>query len=113
MRHTHAHTRNRRSHHALAGSNVVVDKESGNPRQPHRLDETTGTYRGKQIVSKNQLKKEARKERAKASEHEHVHGENTNTQIEEREQKKGILGRVGAGKGKAKARSGMGGNAGS
>lgn len=113
MRHTRSHTRNRRSHHALTAASIVTDKESGNLRLPHRLDESTGMYRGKQIVSKKEVKKEEKKKREKAREHEHVHGENTNVVGEERERKSGVLGRVGLGKGKAKARSGMGGNAGS
>ena len=112
MRHTRSHTRNRRSHHALTAASVVTDKESGALRLPHRLDESTGMYRGKQIVSKKEIKKEEKKKKTKAAEHEHLHGENTNKKVEEREQKKGILGRAVMG-GRAKARSGMGGNAGS
>jgi len=51
MRHTRGHTNNRRSHHALKATNIVKDKESGNLRLPHRLDEKTGMYRGKQIFT--------------------------------------------------------------
>src|SRR3989338_10805940 len=51
MRHTRGHTGNRRSHHALSEMNVVKDTESGNLRLPHRVDEVTGMYRGKQIFS--------------------------------------------------------------
>jgi large subunit ribosomal protein L32 len=49
MRHTSSHTKNRRSHHALKNRVIVKDKESGALRLPHRLDETTGMYRGKLI----------------------------------------------------------------
>lgn len=49
MRHTSSHTKNRRSHHALKNRVIVADKESGALRLPHRLDETTGMYRGKLI----------------------------------------------------------------
>lgn len=49
MRHTSSHTKNRRSHHALKNRAIVADKESGALRLPHRLDETTGMYRGKLI----------------------------------------------------------------
>src|SRR5690606_40427975 len=56
MRHTSSHTRNRRSHHALKNQKVVKDKESGALRLPHRLDETTGMYRGK-LVMKPKAKK--------------------------------------------------------
>ncbi len=51
MRHTSSHTKNRRSHHALKNRVIVKDKESGALRLPHRLDETTGMYRGKLIVA--------------------------------------------------------------
>ncbi len=67
MRHTRSHTRNRRSHHALSGVFTVIDKESGALRLPHRLDETTGTYRGKLIVAPK-----VKKERAKAEKYEHA-----------------------------------------
>lgn len=74
MRHTSSHTKNRRSHHALSATKIVKDKESGALRLPHRLDETTGMYRGKLIVPerKKALKKEE-KRRAKheAEKHEH------------------------------------------
>lgn len=50
MRHTRGHTNNRRSHHALVAASVMKDAESGALRLPHRLDETTGMYRGRQIA---------------------------------------------------------------
>lgn len=119
MRHTRSHTRNRRSHHALEGTNIVADKESGALRLPHTLDESTGMYRGKQIVSKKEIKKVEKKQKEKAKEHEHIEGPNTNQtpakhdkKNEDREKKsQGILGRMVTGR--AKARSGMGGQAGS
>jgi large subunit ribosomal protein L32 len=118
MRHTRSHTRNRRSHHALAGTNVVTDKESGALRLPHRLDESTGVYRGKQIVSKKEIKQEEKKKKERVAEHEHA-GPNTSpltekhTKMEEREKKqsKGVFGNLM--KGRSTARSGMGGQAGS
>lgn len=119
MRHTRSHTRNRRSHHALVGTQIVADKESGALRLPHTLDESTGMYRGKQIVSKKEVKKVEKKQKAKSKEHEHIEGTNTNQtpqkhdkKNEDREKKsQGILGRMVTGR--AKARSGMGGQAGS
>ena len=68
MRHTSSHTKNRRSHHALVEGAVFADKESGNLRLPHRLDEKTGMYRGKQIAApvtkEKKNKKEGRGERS-------------------------------------------------
>jgi large subunit ribosomal protein L32 len=111
MRHTSSHTRNRRSHHALTANSIVTDKESGALRLPHRLDETTGMYRGKQILPKKVMKekKEHDKKIEKAKkEHDHDHAEGAKQPVHsEKEKKTGVLGRMT--KGKAKARSGMGG----
>ncbi len=40
----------RRSHDALTKLNIVEDKESGEPRLSHRIDESTGMYNGRQIL---------------------------------------------------------------
>lgn len=46
MRHTRAHTKNRRSHHALkTAANTIT--EAG---QRHRVDMETGMYRGRQVI---------------------------------------------------------------
>jgi hypothetical protein len=53
-----------------------MDKESGKLRLPHRLDETTGMYRGIQIVSKKDMRKAEKKASKKEQhKHEHVHAE--------------------------------------
>ena len=114
MRHTRGHTGNRRSHHALKNMRVVKDKENGNLRLPHRLDEVTGMYRGKQIAPP----KEARAAKGKAKGpsieptgekhlHEQAHAEHANA---EAKSSKGIAGKVATG-GRPKARSGFGGGA--
>ncbi len=72
MRHTRGHTGNRRSHHALKTRVIVADKETGNLRLPHRLDETTGMYKGKQIAEPKKVKA-AKKATTKGTKHEHVH----------------------------------------
>jgi large subunit ribosomal protein L32 len=112
MRHTSSHTRNRRSHHALTAASVMTDKESGALRLPHRLDESTGMYRGKQILPKKEMKakKEHDKKVAKAKkehDHENAVGAKEPIHSEKEEKKTGLIGRMT--KGKAKARSGMGG----
>lgn len=71
MRHTRSHTNNRRSHHALKGKVIVKDKESGALRLPHRLDETTGMYRGKQILPKKEVKAEKKDHDARVEAHKH------------------------------------------
>lgn len=114
MRHTSSHTKNRRSHHALTATSIVVDKESGALRLPHRLDESTGMYRGTQVLPKKEMKSKAehgKKLEKEKREHEHTHAEGAKQPIhsEKEEKKTGMLGRLT--KGRAKARSGMGGGA--
>ena len=39
----------RRSHHAIKSLNIIEDKDSGEPRISHRIDKSTGMYKGRQI----------------------------------------------------------------
>lgn len=103
MRHTSGHTGNRRSHHALKDIHLA-----------HRLDETTGRYRGKQIFSPKIKTKHKSKikgpdtEPAKKHVHEHAHEEHANA---EAKSSKGIFGKVVGATSRPKARSGFGGGA--
>ena len=45
----------RRSHNSLSNINIVLDKDSGEPRLSHKIDKSTGMYRGRQIL-KNKSK---------------------------------------------------------
>lgn len=116
MRHTSSHTKNRRSHHALKNRVIVKDKESGALRLPHRLDETTGMYRGKQILPKKVVVAETKDHKKRLEAHKDLHEDGikapAHSDKEVKPKKTGILGRT-VGQGKAKARSGMGGQAGS
>ncbi len=116
MRHTKGQTGSRRSHHALTATRAVKDKESGNLRLPHHLDETTGMYRGKQIFTPRiKAVKGEKKVRGVSTapvakhEHDHTH-EHANAAAK---RSKGISGKVAFSDGRPKARSGMGGVAGS
>ena len=87
MRHTRGHTGNRRSHHALEAANVIVD-EGGSLRLPHRLDEATGMYRGKQIapakaprVAKAPKLKGVSTEPLAHHDHDHAHEEHENAEL--------------------------------
>ena len=40
----------RRSHNSIKEINIIIDKESGEPRIPHRLDKATGVYKGRQVL---------------------------------------------------------------
>ncbi|KKU55109.1 MAG: hypothetical protein UX77_C0017G0007 [Parcubacteria group bacterium GW2011_GWA1_47_11] len=61
MRHTRSHTKNRRSHHALAKPALSKD-ELGNFHLRHRLSKVSGVYRGRKIIDLTlKLKKRAEK----------------------------------------------------
>ncbi len=112
MRHTRGHTGNRRSHHALSATKTVKDAASGALRLPHRVDETTGIYRGKQIFTpKAKPVKKHTQAHSHTHDHEHAHDhahvEHANADAKS---SKGISGKVATG-GRPKARSGMGGQA--
>ncbi len=115
MRHTSSHTKNRRSHHALRAQSVVKDQESGALRLPHRLDETTGKYRGKLIVPerKKELKKEEkRRERNEGKKAELMNasvGHKEPTHVEEpKKEKKSILSRSAGSKTRVTSRNATG-----
>ena len=40
----------RRSHNSLNKINIVIDKDSGEPRLSHQIDRSTGIYKGRQIL---------------------------------------------------------------
>ena len=42
----------RRSHLSLKNINVILDKESGEPRLPHQIDKSTGIYNGRLVLNK-------------------------------------------------------------
>ncbi|MDO8521569.1 MAG: 50S ribosomal protein L32 [bacterium] len=76
MRHTRAHTANRRSHHGLKGSRFVACKDCGAQHLMHRVCLQCGKYRGRLVVDvlkktvkaakKAEARKDAKKEAAKA-----------------------------------------------
>ena len=42
----------RRSHDSLKKLNIILDKDSGEPRLSHKIDLSTGIYKGRQILKK-------------------------------------------------------------
>ena len=42
----------RRSHDSLTKINIILDKDSGEPRLSHKIDLSTGMYKGRQILKK-------------------------------------------------------------
>lgn len=50
MRHTRAHTRNRRSHHFLKKIGLLSCSKCGEPSLPHRVCKNCGSYKGKEVI---------------------------------------------------------------
>jgi len=50
MRHTRAHTANRRSHHALVASRISVCQDCGEKALRHRACLNCGKYKGVQVI---------------------------------------------------------------
>ena len=50
MRHTRAHTANRRSHHALKEARLSKCEKCGAMHLRHRMCSQCGSYRGKEII---------------------------------------------------------------
>ena len=62
MRHTRAHTRNRRSHHALKAANLSACSHCGAAHRPHHMCLACGYYNGRQVMdlAAEKSKREAR-----------------------------------------------------
>lgn len=68
MRHTRAHTANRRSHHALKNINPSLCKDCGHPKLSHAICPNCGKYKGKVVVNVNaKAEKKAKKAKKKAA----------------------------------------------
>jgi large subunit ribosomal protein L32 len=65
MRHTRAHTANRRSHHALKAPTLVACANCGALHRPHHMCLECGFYKGRMVVDMAARKK-AREERLQA-----------------------------------------------
>lgn len=65
MRHTRAHTANRRSHHALEAATLSVCKNCGAHHRPHHMCLACGFYKGRQVMDLAAAK-EAREKRMQA-----------------------------------------------
>ena len=65
MRHTRAHTKNRRSHHALTAPALATCAHCGAAHRPHHMCLECGFYKGRQVIDLA-AKKEAREARLKA-----------------------------------------------
>lgn len=72
MRHTRAHTKNRRSHHALKAPNLSTCAHCGAAHRPHHMCLECGYYNGRQVMdleaekAKRNARIQAKQERIKA-----------------------------------------------
>ena len=64
MRHTRAHTKNRRSHHALKAPTLAVCANCNESHRPHHMCLNCGFYKGRQVIDLElkQKEREARKQ---------------------------------------------------
>ncbi len=46
----------RRSHLSLKDANIIIDKDSGEPRLSHQIDKSTGMYKGRKILNNKKNK---------------------------------------------------------
>ena len=65
MRHTRAHTANRRSHHALKAPTLAICSNCGAKHRPHHMCLECGFYKGRMVMDVA-AKKQAREERLQA-----------------------------------------------
>ena len=56
MRHTRAHTRNRRSHHALKATSLATCAHCGAATRQHHMCLACGYYKGRQVLDLTSLK---------------------------------------------------------
>lgn len=74
MRHTKAHTANRRSHHGLKAPNLATCSNCGEFYRPHHMCLNCGFYKGRQVLDLESKKKDrvarvtAKREAKKGSE---------------------------------------------
>jgi len=80
MRHTRAHTANRRSHHALEAPTLATCANCGSHHRPHHMCQACGFYKGRLVIDM-QAKTEARTARITAKK-EAIKGQQATEEVE-------------------------------
>ena len=81
MRHTRAHTANRRSHHALEAPTLAVCSNCGSHHRPHHMCQECGFYKGRMVID---MKAKADKREARiTAKKEAIKGQQTDEVTEE------------------------------
>lgn len=73
MRHTRAHTGNRRSHHALKADNLAKCSHCGESHRPHHMCLNCGFYNGRQVMDLTSIK--AKRDARIKAKHERITNE--------------------------------------
>lgn len=81
MRHTRAHSANRRSHHALKGVRTSTCAKCGSQHVRHQACGVCGTYRGRQVIDVAGLQSKKLARKAKRNKERGIEAEDT--QVEE------------------------------
>ena len=69
MRHTRAHSKNRRSHHALKVRGTALCEGCGAPKMRHRACSACGVYRDRQVLDMGKnLEKKTKAQQAQEEE---------------------------------------------
>ena len=81
MRHTRAHTANRRSHHALKAPTLATCTNCGSHHRPHHMCQDCGFYKGRVVID---MKAKAEKREARmTAKKEAIKGQQTVDEAEE------------------------------
>lgn len=93
MRHTRAHTANRRSHHALKAPTLAICSNCGAKHRPHHMCLDCGFYKGLMVVDMSAKKKSreerlnAKKEAIQAQTGDYVQDDSTAEKVDKKEVK--------------------------
>jgi len=81
MRHTRAHTKNRRSHHGLTAPTLATCSNCGSHHRPHHMCQDCGFYKGRVVID---MKAKAEKREARmTAKKEAIKGQQADAEAED------------------------------